>query len=142
MSSCGWSPLSPKQIRAWLGNHPEALPRALDDLARFPMAFRRVMINAVTPEVRLRLWREHLETFLGPESTLPEPQRQAVVATIPRLPELFATPAPNPAMVQWERQMVALFSQVEAARVFGSIGPPEPPEGIPLPPDALVPPAV
>jgi hypothetical protein len=113
------------------------LPRTLDDLARFPMAFRRVMLNAVTLDVRVRLWREHLEVFLGAESALNELQQQLVVATIPRLPELFATPTPNSAIVQSERQLAAAFSPQQAARVFTVIGPPEPPEGIPLPPDAL-----
>ena len=134
--------MSQQQIRAWLERHPEAWPQTLDDLARFPMAFRRVMVNAVTPEVRLRLWREHLETFLSPDSTLTEPQRQLVSATIPRLPELFAAPAPNQVSIEWEGQVRTVFSGQEAARLFMSIGPPEPPKGIPLPPDALPAPAV
>ena len=137
MSSCDWSPLSPKQIRAWLERHPEAVPRTLADISRFPMAFRRVMVNTVTPEVRWRLWREHLGTFLEPGSSLNEGQRKFVAETIPRLPGLFAAPAPNPVIVEWERQMATHFSRQEAAHVFAELGPPEPPEGIPLPPDAL-----
>ena len=129
--------MSQQQIRSWLNRHPEALPRSLSDLARFPMAFRRVMISEVTPEIRCRLWREHLETFLDPQSTLTDPQREAVGATIPRLSELLAAPAPNPVIIEWERQMALVFSRPEAALVFMLIGPPEPPEGIPLPPDAL-----
>lgn len=142
MSSCGWFPMSQQEIRAWLHRHPEALPQTLDELARFPVAFRRVMINVVAPDVRVRLWREHLETFLRPESALSEPQRQMVAAAIPRLPDLLAAPAPNPVIVEWERQIAAVFSRPEAARVFALIGPPEPPEGLPLPPDALPAPAV
>jgi hypothetical protein len=134
--------MSHGQIRAWLARHPEAMPRRLDDLARFPMAFRRVMMTQVTPDVRLRLWREHLETFLQAGSALTEPQRRMVEMTIPKLPELLAAPAPNPVMSEWEARAATFFSREEAARVFMLIGPPEPPEGIPLPPDAMPAPAV
>ena len=142
MSSCEWFPMSQQQIRAWLDRHPDALPQTLEDLNRFPMAFRRVMLHAVAPEIRLRLWREHLETFLGPGSTLTASQRQLVAATIERLPELFASRPPNPAMTEWEREAGNVFSRHEAARVFMAIGRPEPQGGIPLPPDALPAPAV
>ena len=142
MSSCEWFPMSQQQICAWLDRHPDALPQTLDDLNRFPMAFRRVMINVVAPDVRLRLWREHLKTFLDPGSTLTASQRQLVAATIPRLQELFAMRPPTPVMTGWEHEVRTVFSLQEAARVFMSIGQPEPAEGIPLPPDALPAPAV
>lgn len=142
MSSCEWFPMSQEQIRTWLIDHPDALPRTLNDLAQFPMAFRRVMVNAVKAEVRKDLWREHLETFLGSESPLNESQRRIVAATILKFPELFTAPAPNPALVEWEREIAITFSRQEAARVFAQIGPPEPPNGIPLPPDAIPAPAV
>lgn len=137
MSSCGWSPLSNQQIRAWLDRHPEALPRRLADLVAYPVSFRRVMVNAVSPEVRVALWREHLESFLVADSPLNVPQKEFVAATIPRLSELFAAPAPNPVIVEWERTMADVFPRQDAARVFTSLGPPEPPEGLPLPPDAI-----
>ena len=143
MSSCGWFPMRPDEIRAWVEQHPDALPRTVSDLGRFPMAFRRVMLTMVSPEVRLQLWREHLETFLGPDSTLTPDQRGLVAATIPELPRLFAAaPAPNPVMSEWERGIAATFSRQDAGRVFMLIGPPEPPEGIPLPDDVQRAPAV
>lgn len=128
--------MRPDEIRAWVEEHPEALPRSLDDLGRFPMAFRRVMVTMVAPEVRLGLWRQHLETFLDPRSWLSPSQRALVAATIPELPRLFAAPAPNAAMNVWEGRIATAFSREEAARVFMAIGPPEPAEGIPLPVDA------
>ena len=85
--------MSQDQIRAWLKRHPEALPQTVDDLDRFPMAFRRVMVAMVAPEVRLRLRREHLETFLAPESPLTSDQRTFVLTTIPELP-LESAPDP------------------------------------------------
>jgi hypothetical protein len=137
MSSCGWFPLNPKQIAEWLDRHPEALPQSLDDIVRFPVAFRRLMVGRVTPEVRVRLWREHLTTFLHPGSALNRAQQELVVNSISRLPLLLAAPGPNPVLTEWERQIAAVFSRREAALVFGMLGPPEPPEGIPLPSDAL-----
>jgi hypothetical protein len=143
MSSCGWFPMRPDEIRAWVEQHPEALPRTVNDLGRFPMAFRRVMMTMVSPDVRLQLWREHLETFLSPESTLTPNQRELVVTTIQELPRLFAAaPAPNPVMTEWERGIAVAFSRQEAGRVFMLIGPPEPPEGIPLPHDVQLAPMV
>jgi hypothetical protein len=47
--------MSMRQIRDWLDRHPEALPRTLADLARYPMEFRRVMVNVVPPETRVGL---------------------------------------------------------------------------------------
>jgi hypothetical protein len=58
MSSCDWSPLNPRQIREWIAQHPDALPHSLNELSRFPMAFRRIMVNMIAPEVRNRLWRQ------------------------------------------------------------------------------------
>jgi hypothetical protein len=142
MSSCDWFPLSHRDIGAWLDRHPEALPRTLADLARFPIPFRRVMVNAVAAEVRANLWREHLESFLGADSTLSAAQREFVAASLPKLPELLAAPAPNPTIVEWEHDMSKVFSREEAARIFALIGPPEPPGGLPLPPDAVASPAV
>jgi len=129
--------MSQRQIREWLARHPEALPRTLSDLVPFPMEFRRVMVGEVARETRVRLWREHLESFLRADSPLTAAQRQVVSDTIPNLHALFAAPAPNPTALEWEQKIATAFTRQEAAHVFASLGPPEPPEGIPLPPDAL-----
>ncbi len=100
------------------------------------MAFRRIMMGVVTPDTRFLLWRQHLESFLMPGSALSSKQQEMVATTIPLLPRLFAAPAPNPTMTEWERQAATVFSREEARRIFMEIGPPEPPEGIPLPADA------
>ncbi len=137
MSSCEWFPMSWRQISDWLDRHPEAMPNELADLVRFPMAFRRVMVNRVSRETRVLLWRQHLEWFLGPASPLSEPQQRMIAAWIPRLPELLAAPAPNPIMTEFEREAANVFSRIEAASIFTQLGPPEPPDGIALPADAL-----
>jgi hypothetical protein len=137
MSHCGWFPMRREEILAWVERHRHELPTTLDELARFPMPFRSVIVNAVEPERRTRFWTAHLESFLGPQSALSAQQQSFVAATIPELPQLLSAPAPNAVMSDWEARASHLFNRTEAFRLFGSIGPPEPPEGLPLPADAL-----
>ena len=35
--------------------------------------------------------------------------------------------------------MRTMLTPTQASRMFGTLGPPEPPEGLPIPPDALPP---
>ena len=57
---------------------PDALPQTLAELARYPIAYRRAIDGKLAPSVREAMWREHLEDFLGAETTL-TPVQQAVV---------------------------------------------------------------
>jgi len=126
------------QIRAWIDKHPESLPTSLADLCKYPVMFRRVMVNMVAPEVRERLWREHLESFLNASSGLNAEQQAFVSSAIPELSTIFAAGvAPNPTMTDFESRLSKVFSRKEALLIFWMVGAPEPPEGIPLPPDAL-----
>jgi hypothetical protein len=125
------------EIVAWVERHRHELPTTLAELAVFPMPFRSIIVNAVEPERRLRFWTEHLKSFLSSPVNLSVQQQEFIAATLPELPELLEAPAPNPAMTDWEARASALFSRAEAAKVFGTIGPPEPPGGLPLPADAL-----
>ncbi len=129
--------MSRRQIHEWVERHPEAMPHDLADLAGFPMPFRRVMVNAASPEVRLLLWRQHLESFLGDSSVFDQKQQRMIAWAIQRLPDVLAAPAPNPVMTDFEREIASAFSRSEAAQLFMLIGPPEPPGGIPLPADAI-----
>jgi hypothetical protein len=135
--SCGWFPLRPKEIRAWVEAHRHELPTTLAQLAMVPIPFRMVIVKALSPDLRTALWREHLATFLGDGSALSPEQQAFVVETCEQIPNLLAAPAPNPTIIDWEARMARLFSRGEASRMFGTVGPPEPPEGLPLPPDAL-----
>lgn len=136
MSNCGWFPMRRAESIAWVERHQHELPTTLDELARLPMPFRSVIVNAVEPARRAHFWSEHLQSFLGPTSTLSAPQQEFVATTIPELPKLLSAPAPNAVMIDWEARAAKVFSRAEAAALFAAIGPPEPPEGLPLPPDA------
>ena len=133
--SCGWFPLAHDEIVAWVEAHAEELPRSLAELSAFPVAFRRVIVNRVSAELRTQLWQDHLRTFLTPESTLTEEQRTFIEETIGRLPDVFASPLADAQakMRPVEDRMRVLFAREQAAAMFGMVGPPEPPEGLPLP---------
>jgi hypothetical protein len=112
------------------------LPTTLAELAVFPTPFRKVIVNFVSPQARTALWREHLATFVGDRSDLSREQQPFVADASVQLPTLFVAPAPNPTILDWEARMSRLLSRAEASRIFGTVGPPEPPEGLPLPADA------
>jgi hypothetical protein len=134
--SCGWFPLPYEEIVAWVDSHADELPRTLAELSAFPTAFRRVIVNHVSPEQRTMFWQDHLRTFLGPESGLNVEQRVFVEEAIQRLPDIFASPLAEAQakMRPLEDRMRGLFVREQAAAMFGMVGPAEPPEGLPLPP--------
>ena len=92
MTSCGWFPLPYDEIVAWVEEHRDALPTTLAELSTFPVAFRKVIVNAVPPERRTRFWEEHLRTFLEPRAGLTAEQRAFVAETVPLLHDIFERP--------------------------------------------------
>jgi hypothetical protein len=100
------------------------------------MAFRRVIVNSVSPERRTMFWQDHLRTFLDPESKLSAEQRAFIGEAIERLPAIFASPlaGAQAKMRPLEDRMRVLFVTEQAAAMFGMVGLPEPPGGLPLPP--------
>ena len=139
MSGAGeWSPLRPAQMDAWVERHRDALPQTIDELARLPMQFRRAIVNAVPPAVRVSHWQEHLSSFLGPDSELTPAQRALVHEAIVELPVIFdGDGAGHERAARLEARMAELLTRQQASRIFATLGPAEPPGGLPLPPDAL-----
>jgi hypothetical protein len=111
------------------------LPHTLHELAAFPVPFRKAIVHAVSPEQRISFWREHLMTFVGPNATLTTEQRTLVWDALGMLPDIFGgSRVDGQARVRaLEERMRELLTPEQAARMFGTIGPPEPPEGLPLP---------
>ena len=134
-ANCGWFPMDPDEILAWVDAHKDSLPTTLAELSAFPIPFRKAIVAFVPPEMRLRFWREHLETFIV-SGALTAEQSAFVHETSDQLSSLLAAPGPNPTLTAWEARAAKLFSRQEASRIFGNVGPPEPPDGLPLPPDA------
>jgi hypothetical protein len=139
--SCGWFPLGRDEILAWVEAHRHELPRTLTELSRFPMPFRKEIVLAHTPEARIALWREHMESFLVPEAGLTADQQALVRDAIADLRALFGESrevglARATALDKRARELV---TREQAYAMFGSIGPREPPEGLPLPRDVNLP---
>jgi len=137
MSHCGWFPLPPEEIRAWVEEHHDSLPTTLAELSTYPAAFRRIIVNFVSPERRTRFWQDHLRTFLEPAGGLTSEQRAFVTETIDQLRGIFGRSSleeMRAAMKPVESRMSELFTREQCAAMFGMVGPPEPPEGLPIPP--------
>jgi hypothetical protein len=136
--ACGWFPLRPQQIKAWVDAHEHDLPTTLAELSKLPIPFRSVIVNSVSPERRTAFWRDHLQSFLAEEASLSVAQRELVTDAIAELPAIFGgTRIEGQAhMRALEERMRELLSREQAAAMFGRVGPPEPPEGLPIPPDA------
>lgn len=134
--SCGWFPLPYDEIVAWVETHADTLPRTLAELSTFPIAFRRVIVNYVPSAERTRFWQDHLRTFVSQESNLTDEQRAFIEETIGRLPDIFASSLAEAQgkMRPLEERMRVLFPREQCAAMFGMVGPPEPPAGLPLPP--------
>jgi hypothetical protein len=135
MASCSWFPLRHDEIRAWVEQHRDTLPTTLAELSTLPVPFRRVIVNYVAHEQRTNFWQEHLRTFLEPGAGLTAEQCAFVEETILLLPGIFASPLEEAQekMRPLEARMAQLFARPQCAAMFGMVGPPEPPEGLPLP---------
>ena len=128
---CGWS-----EIHAWVAAHRDVLPRTLADLATFPIAYRRAIFAASPPDVRATFWREHWAPFLAPDSPLSPEQQAFLREAEAALPALMGDDRTS-VQVQlraFEDRMRAVFSRQEAGALFATLGPAEPPEGLPAPP--------
>ena len=128
-----------RDILAWVDSHRDTLPRTLAELSAFPVPFRKVIVNYVSPEQRTAFWREHLSSFIQPDSALSDDQQTLVRDAIADLPLLFTGTRPEFEVraMALENRMRDVFSKRQAAEMFGMVGPPEPEGGLPLPPDAL-----
>jgi len=106
----------------WVGAHADDLPTTLSELSPFSMTYRRAIYDALPPDARVSLWREHMERFLRPESPLDEAQRAALRGVIPRLPEL-TVPERDPAGRRaLTKQLAAIFPRELGSRIFTTLG--------------------
>ena len=135
--SCDWFPMKHEEIVAWADAHRDTLPHSLAEISQYPVPFRKVIVNKVSPEVRIELWREHLTSFIGEDCSLTSEQQQLVRDAVADLPAIFA-PSRTPfadRVNALEGRMRELLSRRQAAEMFGMLGPPEPAGGLPLPQD-------
>ncbi|MES2125188.1 MAG: hypothetical protein V4503_10930 [Gemmatimonadota bacterium] len=122
----------------WVEAHRDALPVDLAALSAYPMQFRRVIVNHVSPEIRAAMWCDHLRSFLGPHSELSGDDQAFLQDLIADLPVAFIGPAETARQrfESFSKRSEGRFPPALAGRLFQTIGPPEPPGGLPLPPEA------
>ena len=135
--SCG-SPMQREAIRAWMEAHANKLPCTLAELTTYPMVFRRVIARALPLEQRVAVWREHLETVCSAFTSGTPAQRALIADVIEELPTLLSGDLvrTETSMRALEPRMRELLTHEQVIEAFASLGPPEPPEGLPLPPGA------
>ncbi len=132
-NACGCFPMEHEEIVAWVKAHEDVLSADLATIARYPVPFRKVIVKMVSEERHLALWQEHLAGASAADATLTDEQRAFVAETAAALPVIFSSAS---AMSDWEARTADRFTREQHFALFGSLGPPEPPGGLPLPPDA------
>jgi hypothetical protein len=108
----------------WVRAHADDLPTTLTGISRHSPTYRRAIHNALPRETRVALWREHMGSFLAPESGLNEEQRAAVREVIARLPALHAEGADPAERRALTAHLKTLFPRELGGRVFNRLGPP------------------
>ena len=141
--SCGWFPLSRAEIEQWVEGHRDTLPSTLKELSLLPIPFRKIIVRAVSPKVRISLWRAHLATFLAPGHEWTAEQRSVLKDAMDAMPMLVGDdPHSSRASVRaLEERLRQIFTPSECFAMFGTLGPAEPPGGLPIPADAWPAPA-
>lgn len=78
---------------AWLDAYHGPLPSTLEELARYPVAQRMVILTSLDPQTRSRIWREHFQRHLDQDANLTSDQRAVLEDALALFsPELFSTP--------------------------------------------------
>lgn len=135
--SCDWFPIPREEIDAWVAKHHADLPRTLAALSAYPIPFRKAIVQALPREIVASLWREHLLSFTG--SVDPE-QNQVITDAVEAIATIFggsdSAGTHLHALNDRIQQLVlaGVFSPQQIAEIFATLGPAEPPGGLPLPP--------
>ena len=119
--------------------HRAELPQTLEKLALLPMPFRKAVFRAVPADIRVNLWREHLASFLTSPNSWSTEQKALLMEVISEMPSILGGDAERgrqsgPSL---KSRLSEAFTAEQAFLMFGTLGPPEPPEGLPIPSDAF-----
>ena len=138
-SSCAWFPLGDDEIQQWVERHRAELPQTLEKLALLPIPFRKAVFRAVPADIRVNLWREHLASFLTSPSSWSREQKTLLMEAISEMPAIVGADAERGRQTgrDLKARLSELFTTEQALLMFGTLGPPEPPEGLPIPNDAF-----
>lgn len=111
----------------WVDEHRDALPTTLASISELPVVYRRAVFAAHSPEIRARLFSEHLQTFLESPSLLTDNQMLRVREVMDMLPDLYKAEEGSEIFLELEQMLALDFDQPTASMVFGTLGPPSRP---------------
>ena len=118
----------------WVESHASNLPDSLEAISSYPHLYRAKIFGELQPDVKSRLWREHLLAALAqhPEWT---PRQTDLVSKAIRLlsPQLYALPESGLQREQagqridalWE-EALQVFSRQQAEALLVRLGSPQP----------------
>ncbi len=67
-----------ESAQAWVNAHRDRLPRAYEQVVEYPLSYRRQIFNAHTPEVRSKLWTDHVDHFRRQQTNLTSAQSEVL----------------------------------------------------------------
>ncbi|GAB3741960.1 bacteriocin fulvocin C-related protein [Nocardiopsis nanhaiensis] len=116
-------------VQAWIEAHRGRLPETYDAFAAHSMDYRRAIFAELSPEVRSRLWTEHVTRYRESRADLSPEQDAALAHAL----ELFSDPGtfaevhtgPDPVLDRLKAQTIAAFGFSEAAAIIATLGPPD-----------------
>lgn len=124
-----WATPSVKDAaRAWVAElSVEELDRVADNVEGYPVAYRRQIMRALTPEHRADVWRAHIKRYILAH---PELDDSTVIvlesaAALAGNPDTFAAPTANTraAADAVATQLSALIGKDEAVNLLSRLGP-------------------
>ena len=121
-------------IRNWVTAHAQSLPQTLDEIAAYPLAYRRAIFSSLRPEVKAALWREQMTRFLRTHRLSPEQRAFSETArshaiparwdrSRPRTPEEERHNTEFHQYVRSETLRLFSFEERQAFLVLGSVIP-------------------
>jgi len=109
--------------RDWVRAHARSLPQTRTEIQEYAAPWRRAIFAELSPNVRARLWREHLSDILA-SHTLREPQRAFVVevaGNVDRMKMLTKVQAEAEIVARWMPRVQQLFPgdrKTQTSRIF------------------------
>lgn len=121
-------------IRNWVTAYAQSLPQTLDEIAAYPLGYRRAIFSSLRPEVKAALWREQMTRFMKTHRLNPEQRAFSEMArshAVParwdrsraRTPEEEAHNTEFHRYVRTETLRLFSFEERQAFLILGSVIP-------------------
>ncbi|WP_420811517.1 bacteriocin fulvocin C-related protein [Myxococcus stipitatus] len=113
------------RVQAWIKENEDRLPTTLEEVSRYPMAYRRAIVEALPSKQKADLWREHVRQYIASHPSVGAKQREVLELVIASInPQLFSSDI-TPELLRLEAAVKAAFGPEEARLIVATLGPPE-----------------